>query len=250
MGAGSAADKLATAVAMQVRRRRVEELLLAGLCNLEEIGIIMGVTGRCIGNDVRAIREQWRTIYPTEMEDRRLQRIQEIEMIRREAWKAFERSKKSKLVTTIVEKECDNCLGGYLEVKDAAGNPKKKVCPKCGGDAKITVETQQRTDQPGDPKFLTVALACVNDCARIEGLLPSPAASALSGLKRTVERQLDDGGRIHERVEELYWVAPEEEVIKCMAALDSIRAKAAESGKKVIDVTPREEADDESNYRT
>lgn len=201
----------------QRRQLRVEELLLRGCTSITQMAAAFGVTFDTITADIREIRELWVRNNPIETKDRADLRIRQIEHIHQLALASYERSRKDREERTYAEKRCDNpkCTEGVI--KGQHGEPNQE-CPRCLGEGKIISETRKITGSPGDPAFLTVAKACVIECARIEGLYPAISSTLL----RTVKQSGVDG-EILEETQELYLEAPNEQIITVMGMLEKLR---------------------------
>lgn len=204
------------------RRLAIEKSLLRGLSNRAELAIIHGVTPSVISRDITFIKKNWLLTVPEAAQEKVACRTKQLEYILQLCISSYEASKKSKRETTTSEKACDaaGCRRGMVLDPEA----KQQVqCERCGGTGRVLVETTRVVGQAGDSTFLSVAKACIVECARLEGIHPT----VVSGVRRTAERELigPNGITIREKIEEMYHEAPFEMIVKAKAALDDVRVQ-------------------------
>ena len=72
----------------------------------------------------------------------------------------------------------------------------------------------------GDPTLLSVAKSCIAEAAKLQGCYPETVKFGRSTL---VEQASLVGGEVKRSVEELYFEAPVDLIIKAKATLDQLR---------------------------
>lgn len=154
----------------RLRRKRVREDILAGRTNVRLLADKYGVSKTTIRNDMEHVFGKWAsadaTMYKND-ERRRQVRVAQLTNVLTKAVESFERSldPKEKITIHKVSKKCEVCRG--------RGKVKDLECEACEGVGRIKVisETVETTGSSGDPTFLNVVRNCVNDIAKLEGLL-------------------------------------------------------------------------------
>ncbi len=121
------------------RRSTVSELYLAGRTQYE-ISHVVGVTPQQVGQDLKRIREQWRSSTRHNFEQKVDLEIAKADQIEQEAWLAYE-SSQGKHVTTLTRE---------------------------GGDGPETITKTEHS--AGDPSFLSTILRCIDTRCKILGL--------------------------------------------------------------------------------
>jgi hypothetical protein len=150
-------------VAIEKRRAEVSELYMKTSLSMREIGLQYGVTYGTIYNDLRAIREDWRTKATDNIEKKKAMELGRVDMIEVEAWKAWERS---------------------------VGTTTKTTTTKRGKDVTVSVVVDT---QSGDARYLDQIHKCVEQRRRILGL-DEPNRSTIED---------PDGGPVAFRIEGL-----------------------------------------------
>jgi predicted transcriptional regulator len=126
-------------VARDRRRQEVARLSLRGWVQVE-IAQHLGVTQGTVSNDLKAIRQQWRQSAVRDFDLAREEMLRSIETIKREAWDAWERSKKPQQEATVE------------------------------GEAPRQKTRKRIRNQNGDPRYLEIILRCGADQRAILGL--------------------------------------------------------------------------------
>jgi predicted transcriptional regulator len=130
------------------RRMQVAELYLKGLSQ-PAIAEQLGVSQPTVSGDLKAIQQQWRASDIRNFEERRAMELQKIDLVEREAWDAWERSKKPAQSATVT----------------GAGN---------GQHTRKSVK-----NQIGDPRFLEQVNKCISQRRDLLALDVQPAAKPL-----------------------------------------------------------------------
>lgn len=154
----------------RIRRKGIREDILAGRTNVRDLSKKYKVSGTTIRNDMEYVFGKWATadasMYKND-ERRRQIRVAQLTNVLTKAVESFETSLDPKQKVTIhkVSKKCEVCRG--------RGKTKNIECEACQGVGRINVvsETMETTGSSGDPTFLNVVRNCVNDIAKLEGLL-------------------------------------------------------------------------------
>jgi hypothetical protein len=116
------------------------------------------LTRTTIVRDLAEIRAQWRKLYTTTFNDGLAKELASLDRIEREAWTAFEKSKKPR---------SEKSSG--MEVDTPSAPPPKADVGAPSPRSKKTSGMRQ-IDRDGDPRWLDLALSCVEKRARILGL--------------------------------------------------------------------------------
>ena len=124
------------------RQAKVAEFYLQGWSQLK-IAAEVGSAQSTISRDLKAIREEWRKSRIRDFEEAIAIQLEKIDLTEREAWSAWERSQ-----------------------QDAVS--KKNMMT--GGECPTEWEQEVRTGQYGDPRFLKIALECVERRCKLLGL--------------------------------------------------------------------------------
>ncbi len=267
---------------------RLEQLLLRGITNQFELAAAFGVGQATICRWIKEIYAHWQEHGATENKDAREKRIRQLDSIAVMALNAFEKSSRGLEEYTKVEKVCMACDGTGKIAKDFLGAantstdkicedcegtgeweylPEKmrrcdpcngsgiiregKRCKDCQGKGRTSIITTRVKGQAGDPSFLKVAASTFDTAAKLQGLYPQTAR-----IGTTIITDADAaGGEVRTRIKEIYYEAPEENLIEAKAVLDRLRLKVAvvEEGSpkniesRVIDHEEAAEEEDEGD---
>lgn len=240
------------------QKQRVEEMLLKGVRNQNEMAAALGMTPDNLSIMMKEITMRWRDQDEDEHNTIRSKRVRQIDNLALLALNSFERSRQDSEEWTKVEKQCTTCRGTGTEYKKATQPPQicteclgqgteehlpnkyrpcgrckgagevyeAPECKECGGRGRIVIETTKTKGQAGDPAFLNVAKACFMDAAKLEGLVTPEQglrSRTITQETRTLLAGHAGGQEVIQRVEEVYYEAPEDLIIRSMAALDEIR---------------------------
>ena len=166
----------ATALSIQQRRARVEELWLEGK-SLKDMAIIFGCSDRIIKKDLALIRERMEQDNKYKIAQKRWRAVARKEKLLSTTLEAFKRSQKpEEEVTTKYEPhKCEPCSG--------RGTVDEEECPACEGKGKQLVEvvTRKIKGQAGDSAFLNVAARILSDIDKIEGTIIRKQAVKVKG---------------------------------------------------------------------
>jgi hypothetical protein len=158
----NSAPKTKTPEQLLERRKRTAELYLQCL-SMAEIGKQLGVSAMTVCKDMAWCRAQWRTKCTDAIEVQKNRELGRIDHIEAEAWRAWDR--------TI----------GLHEVKTT----KTTTVSAAGDNADISIPADEITRKherlAGDPRFLEIALKCVDSRRKILGL-DAPSQVQVGGL--------------------------------------------------------------------
>ena len=126
-------------VARDRRRQEVGRLSVRGWAQVE-IAQHLGVTQGTICNDLKVVRQQWRDSAVRDFDLAREEMLQSVDTVKREAWDAWERSKKPQQEATVE------------------------------GEAPRQKTRKRIRNQNGDPRYLEIILRCNVDQRAILGL--------------------------------------------------------------------------------
>ena len=207
------------------RYRRLQVLndcFSRGGYTLNELAARFGVTMGVIAEDRRYIMENWWAEEENHAtRDKRLQRIKELEQIKRFALESYTRSRqdKEKLTTKFDTNKCENCEDG----KTAFGK-----CLDCEGTGYVHEEvvTREITGQAGDASFLKVAKDCVTELLKVEALYMQPEVKVQHVLSGEIRHRTDS----HKRFEGI----DPDSVIEAKVVLAKLEMKAMKV-KDVVD---------------
>lgn len=150
---------------------KLNPLIAQGGYSTNELADRFGVTSQVIILDKRYIIENWwKSERQEEVKELRLQRIKELEQIKRFALESYHRSRQdSEKITTKYDKvQCEECNG--------TGKLPLCKCLNCDGTGYVNEEVVLREvkGQAGDSSFLGIAHKCVAEIAKMEALYASP----------------------------------------------------------------------------
>ena len=176
----------------QMRRRGVEKAMLRGHHNHSELAAAFGVSDKCIGSDIKAIRANWaNNEYMTpDAQSTAAEMVARFDYVIAQAYNSFELSMK---------KQCEACFHGLIRDKKSG---EQRECNFCQGTEYITV--------PGDPAYLHIIRATLADIARIRGVYPG----VTSRLTRELEQQQLPDGTIKQTIREISEKVPIDIVLK------------------------------------
>lgn len=153
------------------RLTKLNSLLAQGGYSLTELANRFGVTVTTISVDRDyIIKNWWSSERSEEVRELRLQRIKELEQIKRLALESYHRSRQDaeKITTRYDKVQCDECNG--------TGKLPLCKCLNCDGTGYVNEETILREvkGQAGDSSFLAIAHRCVAEMAKMEALYAAP----------------------------------------------------------------------------
>ena len=153
------------------RLRKLNPLLAQGGYTLAELADRFGVSTNVIHADKEYIFENWwKTERQQEVQLLRVQRIAELEQIKRLALESYHRSRQDaeKITTKYDKVQCEECNG--------TGKLPLCKCLNCDGTGYVNEEIVLREvkGQAGDSSFLGIAHKCVAEIAKMEALYASP----------------------------------------------------------------------------
>lgn len=154
-----------------VRLQQLNPLLASGSYTITELANRFGVNPGIIHADREYIYENWwKSEHREEVADARLQRVKELEHIKKLALESYHRSRQDKEeVTTRYDKTiCDECQG--------TGKLPKCTCIACEGLGYVMEEviTRKIAGQAGDCSFLETARKVIIDICKLEALAKDP----------------------------------------------------------------------------
>lgn len=149
------------------RLQALNPLFAQGGYTLSELAARFGVGIDAIAEDRDYIMDNWwREEEHEKTKDKRLQRLKELEQLKRLALESYHRSRhdKEEITTRFDKKPCEECGG--------TGRLPKCRCLNCDGIGYNTEEVVLRkiSGQAGDASFLRVAVTCVTEMVKMEAL--------------------------------------------------------------------------------
>lgn len=228
---------VACIAAHKTQLEKIEDMILRGIRNQEQIGAAFGITKVAVGKIVKEIYKGWKDSSIKDSGLKRELRIRQLEHVMHIARTEFERSRKDAQEYSIVERTCARCRG---QGKTEEMPDEWTTCVECLGRGKIVVETTKTRGQAGDPAYLKVIQSCIVECTRIEGLYPERMSTG-----RVLATSSVVGGELQEKVEEIYFEGPADFIINAKTVLDEfVRHKKKGAIKKIreesIDTTVSE----------
>ena len=228
-----------------------------------------------ISNWIRIIQKRWEEQRVKDFDQQKTIRVKQIEAVAVAALNDYERSRQDEEEFTITRRGCEECRGTgekrqrcelCKKGKEEFMAGKFRVCLKCHGEGylviencsvcqgtgKVTVEMRKVRGKTGDPSYLTVAKACFEACAKLEGLYPAGTIGRIS--KEIITEAKLVGGETQRTLESFWYEAPIDLIIKSKAVLEEFRAGVKTGEVKRIEAmvfeTKAEEADgDVSRFR-
>jgi len=201
-------------VARQLRLKKLEEAMLNGHTNQNELSAMLNVSQTQVSFDMAIIRDRWKADSMQELDDLRAYRLKQFDEVRRKAMIAFDRSREVQTELSTSKKPCEFCSATGTKMKDG----EEIVCPSCQGECVILVETVKESESPGDAAFLSQATTAQREASKLQGLYPD--------RKNTnVSIDLSDRTRISQTV---FSSMPKDDLLLLM---DMIEEKKAETTK-------------------
>lgn len=201
-------------------RSDVEKMLVNGVVSVHDVMIRHGISSDDASNLMIKIRKAWRE-RTLDIDDRRNARIAQLDAIISKANTAFDRSKKDIEKVRIEIVVCENCNGR----KQVGRADDLKTCPACKGSGQQKKESTTIEQSPGDPSFLSVAIAAVREAAKLEGL--QVGTERVGKSLQSLTMKLGEDGRpevieLKQELEHFYDDIPEEALLGGLIALDTI----------------------------
>jgi hypothetical protein len=201
-----------------VRLQKLNPLLAQGTYTLTELAARFGVSTPIIMGDRDYIYENWwKSEHREEVAELRLQRVKELEYIKRLALESYHRSRQDKEeVTTRYDKvECDECKG--------TGRLPKCKCIACEGLGYVMEEiiTRKVTGSPGDCAFLELARKTTMDLCKLEALFKDPEVKVQHVVSADVRHSV--------RLEEKFADVDPELILQAKIALARLEQAAKEN---------------------
>lgn len=140
----------------------------------------LGIAQGTVSKDLAAIRAAWLKSAVRDFDALKAQEIAKIDEIEREAWLAWERSKKDKEVSLTEQVDGDGALTvtEYPDGRTVTSRVKRK--------ARMT-----RTGQVGDSTYLNVVLSCIERRCKILGLDAPQKFNITINWDELTEEQID-----------------------------------------------------------
>jgi|HubBroStandDraft_2_1064218.scaffolds.fasta_scaffold279347_1 hypothetical protein len=167
------------------RRAKVGDLYLQGL-NTYELARQFKVTPQTISNDITAIREAWMEKSITEFNNCKSEELAQIALIRREAWIAWNKSKKVAETVTEESEFVDQVEETNKDKTDQSDKPETVEAKKAL--EKIVKRTTKKEYRDGSAEYMRVLQWCVEQICAIRGL-DSPKQIELSGMLKVDVKQ-------------------------------------------------------------
>lgn len=208
---------------------RLEKHILRGITNQSELSAAFGVSKSHVCEYIEEVYERWRNQAPKDLDTQRLIRVKQLDSIAVMALNEFDRSRRDGEDISITSRMCVTCGG---EGQDEVHPGELVKCHDCNGVGRIVVETVRVRGRQGDPSFLTVAKSCIEAASRLQGLYPETVKIGRSSL---IEEARLVGGIVQRSVQELYYEAPIDLIIRAKATLDQLKAGVAKGDVVKVD---------------
>ena len=200
------------------RLRKAEVMVCRGITSGQEISIALGCGPQDAYKLLKTIYERWRADPNQDVQDRRLLRTKQLEVVLQKANAAFERSCKDVEEFSTVESVCTAC-NGRKEFKDEKSASGFSDCKSCNGVGRVITEKVTIRKKVGDPAFLALAKEVIKELAKIDGIVTDKKVTISNTL---VQQSMKLGGEIEQSVRELYIEAPVETLIKAKLLLEEL----------------------------
>ena len=130
-------------LSVEARRARVGDLFLKGVKRQDQLAERLGVDRSTISRDLKVLNARWKESGVRDLDAAKGQVLEEIDLMRYEAWSAWEASKAAKETTSSEQ------VNGR------------------GGRSKAAIRTEQQT---GDPRYLAAVQWCITKTCDLLGL--------------------------------------------------------------------------------
>jgi hypothetical protein len=160
-------------LAIESRRCQVADLFLRGIKRQVELAQRIGVNRSTISRDLRVLNDRWKESGVRDLDAAKGQELDRLDLLEREAWQAWEKSKGAHETTTTEQ----TSTGGGERVKAAI----------------------RKDEQCGDPRYLAVVQWCIEQRGKLLGLhaphkvAPAARDAEEAPLIRIVEVALSNG---------------------------------------------------------
>jgi len=163
------APNLRRAVGLE-RERMVRNLLVKDSLDLEEIAAVMDLPIKQVRKIYKTICDKWEASEAYSGKKALIRRLEQLEDIRRESLKGWERSTEDDVeeISTTKQEKCPSCKG---KGEDKEGN----FCERCDGEGflELKVKTKKVRGQAGNPSFIKEMREAVKLSSVLEGHSPT-----------------------------------------------------------------------------
>lgn len=214
-------------IATNERRARlvkIEESILRGYTNQNDLAAKFGVTQQQISNDLREIHDTWKREGIDKTKERRRLRVKQLEYVIQLAHNAFQVSRGDvERGETEKHEVCKDCEGMGVKEGD--------WCDACDGNGfiKSVSLTIKKQGQAGDPNWLAIIKNCNAEINRLEGNYTPP-------VKRIQKNTTVSGAVLHAGLTakdgNLYLLASGDDIIQAKVALERLKQSAKENAKE------------------
>lgn len=201
------------------RLQRMNPLIAQGGYSLQELATRFGIAVPVAKADKDyIISHWWKSERQEEVKLLRIQRITELEQIKRLALESYHRSRQDReeVTTRYDDKLCEDCNG--------TGRLPQCKCLNCDGTGRINEEIVSRkvSGSAGEAAWLEVARKCTVEIAKMEALYAQPEVK--------VQHVISGEASVTMTIEQRYKEADPELIIQAKAAL----ARLEESAKQKV----------------
>jgi hypothetical protein len=141
-------------LAIESRRSQVAELFLRGIKRQSALAERLGVNRSTVSRDLKALNDRWKEAGVRDLDAAKGQELERIDLVEREAWEAWEKSKRGRETTTTEQ--------------------------TTGGDGERTKAAVRKEEEHGDPRYLAGVQWCVEQRCKLLGL-HAPTETRLTG---------------------------------------------------------------------
>lgn len=209
----------------------IEYLMATGETNQYVIAEKVGCSQPNVRTLMQAIRKENVREDNSTVKEKRATRIRQLAHIHRLALTKFADSCKEEVEVSTTIMKCGICSG--------VGKVNNEKCLDCDGSGKSEIIKTKITQKSGDSSYIRIAVDCVKESGKLEGSYMNPTTEKAT-IKRLLKESKMVGGELQERVEEIYFEAPLELILKAKATIDELKRKsndAIEAESKKVSIT-------------
>jgi hypothetical protein len=152
---------------LESRRSKLAGLFLRGIKRQVELAQRLGVNRSTVSRDLKVLNVRWKESGVRDLDAAKGQELERIDLLEREAWDAWEKSKKGRETTTTEQ--------------------------TTGGEGDRTKAAIRKEEQHGDPRYMASVQWCIEQRCKLLGL-HAPTETRLTGK---------DGGPVQFQMEEV-----------------------------------------------
>jgi hypothetical protein len=164
-------------LAIESRRAQVASLFLQGIKRQSELAVRVGVDRSTVSRDLKVLNTRWKEAGVRNLDAAKGQELERLDLLEREAWACFEKSKQGRETTTTEQ--------------------------VTGEDGDRTKAAIRKEEEHGDPRYLAVVQWCIEQRCKLLGLnAPHKIAPTTPDGREPYRLTIEDFTQARQRTEE------------------------------------------------